>query len=61
MSDPNAPSETAEAAENWVDKAKDDLEEIQDEIDVARKEYDAEHKHPKTFIDDDDAANRANP
>lgn len=48
MSDPGP---TAADGEEWIEQAREDLGEIQDEIDDARREYDAEHAQPETFIE----------
>ncbi len=54
--------------DNWIEKAKEDLEDIGKEIDTAKSEYAAEHKHVETFIDgvdvdepDEEAADEAMP
>jgi hypothetical protein len=64
MSDPTQQSDD----ENWIEKAKEDLEEIGKEIDTAKNEFAAEHKKVETFIDgigndeaDEDAADEAMP
>jgi len=64
MSDPTQNSDE----ENWIEKAKEDLKEIDAEIDTAKSEFAAEHKKVETFIDglgnddtDEDAADEALP
>lgn len=68
MSDPTASPNQSGDDENWIEKAKEDLEEIGKEIDTAKSEFNAEHKHVETFIDglgndeaDEDAADEAMP
>lgn len=48
MSDPGP---TSAEGEEWIEQAREDLGEIQDEIDDARRVYDAEHAHHETFIE----------
>jgi hypothetical protein len=48
MSDPGP---TAAEGQEWVEQAREDLDDIQHEIDDARREFEAEHPHVETFIE----------